>query len=126
MSNEDTTLFTRAPDIMMIAGHETTLPFEAVRTDHGEVDLSIPGTVIKWILVDWGMPVYAAQTLTNATAAITVGTPASCFDVHLASNVTYDLCGEYSYQIEIISPAGSVFRPIEGNLIIKPRNYEEA
>ena len=126
MSNEDTTLFTRAPDIMMIAGHETTLPFEAVRTDHGEVDLSIPGTVIKWILVDWGMPVCAARTLTNATSAITVGTPASHLDVHLTSDVTYDLSGVYNYQIELTSPAGSVFRPIEGNIVIKARNYEEA
>lgn len=57
-------------------------------------------------------------------SGIVVGTPTSNFDVILRSEYTADLYGEYNYQIEITSPTGDVFRPVEGNLIIKQRNYE--
>lgn len=117
-------LYTRAPDIMMIAGHETIIPFEAKRTDGGDVDLSISNVVIKWILTDWNMPICPVLTLSNTDSEIVVGTPTSNFDVILRSEYTSDLYGEYNYQIEITSPTGDVFRPVEGNLIIKQRNYE--
>ena len=117
-------LFTRAPDIMMIAGHETIIPFEARRTDGGSTDLSLNAVIIKWILTDWNMPTCPVLTLTNTDGGIVVGTPTSYFDVVLHSEDTEDLYGEYNYQVEITSPTGDVFRAVEGNLIIKQRNYE--
>lgn len=118
-------LYETVEDINVIAGHQFTIPFTAKRLDGGDVDLSLADTVIKWILTAYGQPTCAVLTLTNATSAITVGTPTCNFDVYLSSEDTYNLQGQYQYQVEFTSPNRDIFRPLEGNLIVRPRNYEE-
>jgi hypothetical protein len=120
----DNKLFTEAPYVHIIAGHQFTLPYRVIREDGGTVDLSLNNTVIKWILTDWDMPNSPILTLTNATSAVSVSTPTSDFNVNLSASDTTNFNGQYKYQIEITSPLGDVFRPIEGNLIFEPRNYE--
>ena len=117
-------LFTEAPAIHVIAGHQFVIPFKAERLDGGEVDLSISNTTIKWILADWGMPDCAELTLTNETSSITVGAPPCDFDVHLSADDTKNLFGQYLYQVELKSPTGDRFVPIKGVLIIDQRNQE--
>lgn len=121
-----TELFTKAPDITVMAGHQFTLPFAASRADGGSVDFTLSGTEIKFLLAYWGQPDNAVLTLSLSAnpEQVVVGMPTNNFDVTLLSADTYNLQGSFDYQIELISPDGDVFRPIKGTLIIVPRNAE--
>lgn len=121
-----TELFTKVPDITVIAGHQFTLPFAANRADGGNVDFTLSGTEIKFILTPWGEHNNAILVLSlsaNPTQVV-VGMPTNNFDVTLLSSDTYDLHGSFDYQIELTSPDGDIFRPIRGALTIVPRNAE--
>lgn len=128
---KDNKLYTIAEDIDVLAGHQFTIPFSAQRKDGTPVDLTLADTVIKWMLVNYIDPNNPIKTYTynnnNRDGAIKVDASLpSDFDVHVAATDTENLVGEYRYQIEIKSPQDDVFRPIEGNVIIRSRNAEEA
>lgn len=119
----DIKLFQTAPPEHVLAGHQFKLLYSATREDGGDVQLELSGTTIKWILCPYGSPNAPILTLTNATSAITVS---GCeFDVNVTATDTYNLEGTYIYQVEITSPLLDVYRPLEGILIIEPRNKED-
>lgn len=121
---KENVLFVEAPRQYLIAGHQFTLSYRVESKDGGEIDLSLNNTVIKWILTDWNDPHFPILTITNSDDALDVLNPPCDFDLRLSSADTYDLAGQYRYQIEITSPLGDVYRPLEGTLVIEARNRE--